>query len=404
MHIPDGYLSPLTCAALYASAAPFWWLALRRVKRLLNTRLVPLLSVFAAFSFVIMMFNLPLPGGTTGHAVGVGIASIVLGPWASMLAISVALLIQAIFFGDGGITAFGANSFNMAVVGSLVASGVYRLVAGRASLNSSRRVFAAALAGYAAINAAALCAAIEFGIQPALFHDATGAPLYAPYPLHITIPAMMIGHLTFAGLAELIISGGVVAYLQRTDSSLLKLTAPRALSSSSTFTRDGHSARQSGWRATRPLWVGLAALMILTPLGLLAAGTAWGEWSPEDFNDPAARQQIALSSGNLAPPAQTPAGLARLSSVWTAPLPDYAPPFMHSARFGYVMSAMLGVGLIILVCLIIAWLARISRGGGNGDEDEDSVRDGATDEDAQAAISPSASSESEEKFQSRDGK
>ena len=89
MHIPDGYLSPATCAALYATSAPFWYVAMRRLKRLLTTRLIPLLSVFAAFSFLVMMINLPLPGGTTGHAVGVAIASIVLGPWASILAISI---------------------------------------------------------------------------------------------------------------------------------------------------------------------------------------------------------------------------------------------------------------------------------------------------------------------------
>ena len=77
MHIPDGYLSPATCATLYAASAPFWYIALQRVKRLLSSRLVPLISLFAAFSFVIMMFNLPLPGGTTGHAVGMGIAAIV---------------------------------------------------------------------------------------------------------------------------------------------------------------------------------------------------------------------------------------------------------------------------------------------------------------------------------------
>ncbi|MDQ2732172.1 MAG: energy-coupling factor ABC transporter permease, partial [Armatimonadota bacterium] len=131
MHIPDGYLSPSTCAVMYAASAPFWAAALQRVNRLLTTRLVPLISVFAAFSFVIMMFNLPLPGGTTGHAVGMGIATVVLGPWASILAISVALLIQAIFFGDGGITAYGANCFNMAIVGSLVSYVVYRAIAGR---------------------------------------------------------------------------------------------------------------------------------------------------------------------------------------------------------------------------------------------------------------------------------
>ena len=141
------------------------------------------------------------------------------------MAISVALLIQALFFGDGGITAFGANSFNMAIVGSLVAWICYRLLSGRAPIRSPRRVIAAALAGYAAINAAALCAAIELGLQPLLFHDAAGTPLYAPYPLKIAIPAMMIGHLTFAGFAELIVSGGVVAYLRRSDPALLAATA-----------------------------------------------------------------------------------------------------------------------------------------------------------------------------------
>src|ERR1700691_3611845 len=147
MHIPDGYLSPSTCATLYAGSAPFWYVSLQKMKRRLNTKTIPLLSVFAAFSFVIMMFNLPLPGGTTGHAVGMGVATVVLGPWASMIAVSVALVIQAVFFGDGGITAIGANCFNMAIVGSLVAAAVYRLAAGHAALTSSRRVVAAALAG-----------------------------------------------------------------------------------------------------------------------------------------------------------------------------------------------------------------------------------------------------------------
>src|SRR5690625_731037 len=99
MHIPDGYLSPATCAVGYAVAVPCWYYAIKSVRRMLNTRLVPLISVFSAFCFVIMMFNLPVPGGTTAHAIGIGIATIVLGPWAATLAISIALLIQALFFG-----------------------------------------------------------------------------------------------------------------------------------------------------------------------------------------------------------------------------------------------------------------------------------------------------------------
>ena len=349
MHIPDGYLSPATCAALYAGSAPFWYVSLRRLKRLLTTKLIPLLSVFAAFSFVVMMFNLPLPGGTTGHAVGVSIASIVLGPWASILAISIALFIQAVFFGDGGITAFGANCFNMAVAGSLVAYFTYRAISGKCAIVSKRRVFAAGAAGYLSINVAALFTGIELGIQPMLFRDASGAPLYAPYPLKIAVPAMLAGHLTVAGLAELILAAGLVAWLQRSHPSLLRATAPGAAA-----TQD--EVGGFGWRAVRPLLAGLAALMLIAPLGILAVGSAWGEWSPHDLADGAVRRQIAAVSANQALPAGVPQGLRRLSSLWAAPFPSYAPPFLRSASFGYFLSAAFGAGLILLAALVVDWV------------------------------------------------
>ena len=358
MHIPDGYLSPSTCALLYGTAIPFWYTAFARVKRLLNTRLIPLLAVASAFCFVIMMFNVPLPGGTTGHAVGVGAATVVLGPWASMLSISIALLIQAVFFGDGGITTFGANCFNMAIAGSLVAHFTYRAVAGRTAIISPRRVVAAGLAGYAAINVAALLTACELGVQPLFFKDASGAPLYAPYALHIAIPAMMLGHLTFAGLAELFVAGGVVAYLQRTNPALL---GQKSASASRT---DASPAELPDWRATRRLWIRLALLMLLTPLGILAAGTAWGEWGARDFSDPQMRQQITAASGQVAPPSEQPRGLARLSSLWSAPFPGYAPPFVRHPAFGYLMSAMFGGGLIIGIFLLMGWI--VGRGGAVG--------------------------------------
>jgi cobalt/nickel transport system permease protein len=318
MHIPDGYLSPSTCATLYVLSGSGWWVALKKLKRVLMTRTIPLISVFAAFSFVIMMFNLPLPGGTTAHAVGIAVAAIVLGPWGAILSLSIAMAIQALLFGDGGITTLGANCFNMAIVGSLVAWVVYRALSG----TGRRNIIAAAIAGYVSINAAAFFAALEFGIQPIFFHDASGTPLYAPYPLQVAIPAMMIGHLTVAGFAEAALSGGMIAYLQSTKSALLKnATIPTQIVSSNGTT--------SEWK----LWTTVGALLILTPLGTLAVGTAWGEGSVNSL-------------------ANAPAGLARLSSIWTAPFPSYAPAFVKSPAFGYMLSAMFGVGVILLLSLV----------------------------------------------------
>ncbi len=247
--------------------------------------MVPLLSVFAAFSFIIMMFNLPLPGGTTGHAVGVGIAAIVLGPWASILAISIALIIQALLFGDGGITAIGANCFNMAILGSLSAYGIYRLLAGRAPIESPRRVMAGAIAGYVAINLSALAAAVELGIQPLLYRDATGAALYAPYPLQIAIPAMMAGHLTVAGLAEMVVSGGVVAYLQRMEPNLLRATAPGAQSHEESAMERDQTLVDRARRAGHPHAAGHRR-------GWFGVGRMGGERFPASRNSAADRERV----------------------------------------------------------------------------------------------------------------
>ena len=115
MHIPDGYLSPQTYIPLFGVFVAAATVAVKKVKNEVSARNIPYLGMAAAFSFIIMMFNLPIPGGTSGHAVGSAVIAIIFGPWAAMLAVSVAIIIQALIFGDGGITAIGANCFNMAV-------------------------------------------------------------------------------------------------------------------------------------------------------------------------------------------------------------------------------------------------------------------------------------------------
>lgn len=215
MHIPDGYLGPATCGVFYAVMLPIWAVASKIVKRTLKARQVPVLAIGAAFSFVIMMFNVPIPGGSTGHAVGGVLVAILLGPWAACIAVTVALVVQALLFGDGGITAIGANCFNMAFILPFVGYYIYKAISYNAPVESNRRVIAAGIAGYIGINIAALLAGIEFGLQPLLHHTASGQALYCPYGLKVAVLAMASEHLLVFGWVEAIVTALVVKYLQK---------------------------------------------------------------------------------------------------------------------------------------------------------------------------------------------
>lgn len=220
MHIPDGYLGPQTYAPLFGVSIAFWSAALKKWKMELATKHVPYLAMASAFSFLIMMFNIPIPGGTTGHAVGGGIIAILLGPWAAVIAVSVVLIIQAVMFGDGGITAIGANCFNMAVVMPFVSYWVFKLVSG--SQKRSRRLYTAAfLSGYLGLTVSAILTGIEFGIQPLIARGADGRPLYAPYPLSIAVPVMAFEHMLLFSVVEGLITVLLLKYFLKHESDLV---------------------------------------------------------------------------------------------------------------------------------------------------------------------------------------
>ena len=225
MHIPDGYLGPPTYVAAYAACAPLWAIAARRLREKLATRRVPLLAISAAFTFLVMMFNFPLPGGTTGHAVGGVLIAIAVGPWGAMLSISIALVIQALLFGDGGITAIGANCLNMAFIMPFTGYGVYCLLSKVFSSEKGRAV-AAGIGGWVGLTCAAFTAALMLGLQPVLHTGADGRALYAPYPFSVAIPAMLLGHATLFGAVEALITGLTVHFLQRSESAWILRMAP----------------------------------------------------------------------------------------------------------------------------------------------------------------------------------
>ena len=221
MHIPDGYLGPVTYGMMYAITIPFWAAASWKLNKTLKTKQAPYLALGAAFSFVIMMFNIPIIGGTSGHATGATLIAILLGPWAAIISVSVALIIQALLFGDGGITAIGANCFNMAVIGGLAGYGIYRLIAAGSDIKSRRRWVAGAIAAYLSLNISALITAIQFGIQPLLEKSPTGQPLYSPFPLSVAVPAMALEHLFLFGIVEAVVTALVIKYFQKNDPEML---------------------------------------------------------------------------------------------------------------------------------------------------------------------------------------
>lgn len=206
MHIPDGYLGPMACGFFYAVMLLVWITASRVVKKTLKAKQVPRLAIGAAFTFVLMMFNVPIPGGSTGHPVGGVLVAILLGPWSACIAMTVTLVVQALLFGDGGITTIGANSFNLAFASVFSGYYIYRALSFKAAINSNRRLIASGIAAYIGINIAAFLAGVAFGLQPTL---------YSPYRLNVTIPAMLGGHLLVIGWIEAVITALVVKYLQK---------------------------------------------------------------------------------------------------------------------------------------------------------------------------------------------
>jgi cobalt/nickel transport system permease protein len=222
MHIPDGYLSPQTYVPFYAVFIALAARAVKKVKKQLSARIIPFLGMAAAFSFLIMMFNIPIPGGTTGHAVGAAVIALIFGPWIASVAVSVAIIIQALVFGDGGITALGANCVNIAFVMSFAAWGIYKLVAGN-SHNPLRINVATFLSGYVSLTLAAVLTAFELGIQPIIAASANGTPLYAPYPLKIAIPAMAAEHLLLFGIVEGLVTLFVFRYFYNNQKELVNV-------------------------------------------------------------------------------------------------------------------------------------------------------------------------------------
>jgi len=211
MHIPDGFLSLQVCILTYIVAIIFWLFGFRGVRRFTDERHIPLLSPFTAMFFAAQMMNFPIMGGTTAHLLGGPILALVLGPYAWLVSMTVILLMQALIFGDGGLTTLGANVLNIGIIGVFIPYIVFKIVI---KISKSRRgMFAGAFLGaFLGDLLAAVFAGFELGISVPVFQ----------YGILVAVTSMVIPY-SIIGIGEGVVTSFIIAVLAKSRSDLLEL-------------------------------------------------------------------------------------------------------------------------------------------------------------------------------------
>ncbi len=208
MHIPDGFLSaPTWIPAWIVSAAGIGY-SLKKARRMVRDRFVPLMGVMAAFVFAAQMLNFPVMAGTSGHLLGGVLAGVLLGPYAGAITIAVVLIIQCLIFQDGGLTALGANILNMAMIGTIAAYYIYALLS--RILGKKGFLPAVALASWFSVVLAAGACAVELAIS-------------GTSPIRIALPAMTGVH-ALIGVGEAVITTLVIGFVLKTRPDLIYRT------------------------------------------------------------------------------------------------------------------------------------------------------------------------------------
>jgi cobalt/nickel transport system permease protein len=215
VHIPDGFLSHGLNAATFVISTGACAYGVKRVNRSFGEREVPLMGVTASFVFAAQMINFPVAGGTSGHFLGAVFSSVLLGPWASLIVMTIVLVVQCLGFADGGLTAIGSNIFNMGVMGALGGYGVFITL--YVLLRRSRKGFfiALAISSWFSIMLGASAAAIELAIS-------------GTSPLKVALPAMAGTH-ALIGIGEAIITTTAVSLILKTRPDLVGAYAPPSL-------------------------------------------------------------------------------------------------------------------------------------------------------------------------------
>ncbi|ADG13136.1 cobalamin (vitamin B12) biosynthesis CbiM protein [Methanocaldococcus infernus ME] len=203
MHIPDGFMPLWESILFWVISLVFIVMSLRWASKALNEKNIPLFAALAAGIFAMQAMNMPIPWGTSGHLVGAALTAILFdSPWAGVLMLTLILIVQGLFFADGGLLVMGANIFNMGIIGGFVGYYVYK------ALEKVSVPVAAFVAGWAATFLAAIACAIELAIG-------------GTFPLDKGLFFMGLYH-AIIGIIEGAITAIVVTYLKNVKPDLVK--------------------------------------------------------------------------------------------------------------------------------------------------------------------------------------
>jgi len=300
VHIPDGFINGVTSAGAGVVAAGGLTAALRQAGARLKDRHIPLAGLVAAFVFVLQMLNFPVLPGMSGHLLGGALAAILMGPSVGIVVVSVVVIIQALLFADGGVSALGLNVINMAVVTTLVGWFVFRAI--RIPLRPTRRSVLVATFVAATVSVAASAGAfvLEYAMGGVGGIDIS------------TVSLLMIGVHVLIGLGEAAITVGVVGAVLSTRPDLVYGAADLA----------GDATRST---VSNRRFVGVAVVVAVALLGLATIASA----NPDGLEWVAARVGLA--------------GSAQESAVASSPVAGYE--VTGSGAFGTVLAGALGLGV-----------------------------------------------------------
>jgi cobalt/nickel transport system permease protein len=211
MHIPDGFLSLPVWVSTAAIATAAVALAVKKTKLSEEGYNIPLVGIVTAFIFAAQMINFPVAGATSGHLAGGVLAAILFGPWLATLVMSAVIIIQSLFFQDGGITAIGANLLNVGVIAPWLGYLIYKLFAkSKSRIVQSSGIF---IAAWLSLIAAAVAVSIELSLSGIISFG-------------VVLKAMLTWH-SIIGIGEGIITVVIVNYLLQRDDQPFSLSVQK---------------------------------------------------------------------------------------------------------------------------------------------------------------------------------